>query len=67
MNTFPMKRKTSKEIVQNLSQESNTKIQKTVFKAQKARDIMRKTAKECGPEQDYRLLALILTMSKDQP
>lgn len=48
MNTFPMKRKPSKEVIQNLSQESNPKIQKTVFKEQKARDIKRKTAEECG-------------------
>lgn len=38
------------EIIQNLSQESNTKIQKTVFKEQKARGIKRKTAEECGLE-----------------
>lgn len=48
MNIFSMKRKTSKEVIQNLSQESNPKIQKTVFKEQKARDIKRKTAEECG-------------------
>lgn len=67
MNIFSMKRKTSKEVIQNLSQESNPKIQKTVFKEEKARDIKRKTAEECGLKQDYRLLALIPTMSKDQP